>query len=602
MKIEVKTAEELLQAVKNNDVSEICVQDGVYRLSQPIVIERSNLKIYACGNNAVICGLKTIELSAVSGETAEADLQGNGITVEDFKCGPDIDFWEDNDIPKPHLESDGKGIDVFYNGKQMELSRYPEEGYLRISKVYGDNSKMFLKEPSGCSEGVIETDDDKLYDIIDDDTLFIGYWARDWALQRHKAEKIENRKIYLEKPYHFLGYRYGKDYVDETPGGRFIAVNSKKALDKPGKWCIDHKKQKLYVYPYKGQKRVDVTVCKNLVTIRNCSNITLENIEFFGSTQTAITANGVTELKITGCNIHHTGAWGIDAKDCTKTTVAECRVTYTDGGGISVHGGDRKTLTSSDNLVCRNILTGIAQWHRVYMACIEINGVGITVSENRIFDVPHFAVLHQGNNNIIEKNDIENACYESNDAGAIYGGRDYTCRGIIVRNNYIHNMKGCLDMGCVGIYFDDAFSGAEVYDNIIADMPKGMGIQIGGGRDFKIHNNSFFNCSYAILLDNRVKTWGDWLYDKLIKHLGEIDYKCDVWKKAYPKLYSITEDDIRQPLNNEIYDNAVYGGCGYIISSKEVSDMIKFNNNSFIEDIVPEEVDKWHLTWYNRKK
>ena len=103
-------------------------------------------------------------------------------------------------------------------------------------------------------------------------------------------------------------------------------------------------------------------------------------------------------------------------------------------------------------------------------------------------------------------------------------------------------------------------------------------------------------------MDNRVKTWGDWLYDKLIKHLGEIDYKCDVWKKAYPKLYSITEDDIRQPLNNEIYDNAVYGGCGYIISSKEVSDMIKFNNNSFIEDMVPEEVDKWHLTWYNRKK
>lgn len=600
MKLTVSTTEQLVNAIKDTNVTEICMTDGVYRLSQPVVIERSNVRVYAESENVVICGLKSIPVE--KSRVTAIDLKSYGIAVPSFEGGPYIDFWEDNDIPKPHLEKSGKGIEVFCGNKAMELSRYPEQGYIRISKVYGDDSKKFLNEPNGCSEGVIETDDEKFYDILDDDTLLVGYWSRDWALQRHKVEKREGKKLYLDTPYHFMGYRYGLDYMDETPGGRFYAFNSVKCVDKPGKWAIDHKNQILYVYPYENQSEIEVSVCKNLFVIKNCNNVSVENIEFYGASETAIVATDITNLKISACNIHNVGAWAVDAKNCVQSVVCDCTVTATGGGGISLHGGERATLKSSDNLVCRNTLYEIAEWHRVYMAAIEINGVGITVSENKVYNVPHFAILHQGNNNIIERNNIENACYESNDAGAIYGGRDYTCRGLIVRYNYIHNMAGCLNMGCVGIYFDDAFSGADVYGNIIAHLPNGIGIELGGGRDFKIHNNYFVDCTYAMLSDNRVKTWGDWLYNKLVKHLGEIDYKCQLWKDSYPDLYDITENDIRQPLNNKIYDNTVCGGCGYLISSKEVADMTTFTGNNYIPDIIPEQIDKWHLTWYNTKK
>ena len=44
-----------------------------------------------------------------------------------------------------------------------------------------------------------------------------------------------------------------------------------------------------------------------------------------------------------------------------------------------------------------------------------------------------------GNNHVIEHNHIYNVCTETQDAGVIYNGKDWTSRGTIIRNNLIEN-------------------------------------------------------------------------------------------------------------------------------------------------------------------
>jgi hypothetical protein len=55
-----------------------------------------------------------------------------------------------------------------------------------------------------------------------------------------------------------------------------------------------------------------------------------------------------------------------------------------------------------------------------------MNGVGVKVSHNKMYDTPHNVILFGGNDHVMEYNLIYNAVTETGDAGAIYAGRDWT--------------------------------------------------------------------------------------------------------------------------------------------------------------------------------
>ena len=234
------------------------------------------------------------------------------------------------------------------------------------------------------------------------------------------------------------------------------------------------------------------------------------------------------------------------------------------------------------------------------LAGIEINGVGVTVKNNIIHDVVHTAIMWQGNDHLIEYNEIYNASYESNDAGAVYAGRDYTCRGTVIRYNYIHDLFGYQKKGCAGLYFDDGLCSAEVYGNTFANIV-GMAIQLGGGRDFNIHHNTFFNCAAAMTFDARYFTWANNV--KNLRHLNEVPYRSEIWKKRYPELYSILDGDPRNPTGNRFDHNTIIGGGGVYTSALEgFADFLAHEGNrheksdlmgivAVLPDVVPKAID-----------
>ena len=120
-------------------------------------------------------------------------------------------------------------------------------------------------------------------------------------------------------------------------------------------------------------------------------------------------------------------------------------------------------------------------------------------SHNLIHDAPHIAILFDGNDHLIEYNEIHSVLWEVNDAGAIYAGREWTMRGTVIRYNYLHHVYGPglhRDPIIWGIYLDDMYSGTTIYGNVFYELTRGA--RIAGGRDNTIENNVFVNCNPAV--------------------------------------------------------------------------------------------------------
>ncbi|MBE7042421.1 MAG: right-handed parallel beta-helix repeat-containing protein [Ruminococcaceae bacterium] len=602
----VSNTEQLLHAVEQSEQEsdmEIVLEEGIYEIEHPLSPGNGTV-LRGVPGKTILKGSKTIPLPEAGEDgICVVSLSNAGITdYGSFGEGPYDDFWEEYDIPKPHMCEFGPGLELFYRDGRLPLSRYPESGYLTITKALGQTPTFYRDEPNGTKEGIFQCDDPSVADWAEEPEPFlIGFWGLDWATQRHSVKSIDKNTgtIEVNPPYHRYGYRYGKRYMNET-GGEFYALNLKCALKQPGQWCIDRKQGLLYLIPLEGQREVSVSLCKDLFLLEDREDITIGGLVLCESRECGVKAVSCRGITVEQCEVSHVGAWGILAENSTDCTICDCFVHHTAGGGIGVGGGCRDTLTSSHNLVENCRITEIAYWHKTYLAAIELTGVGCCARRNKIYNVPHFGLLYQGNNHVMEYNEIENACYESNDAGGIYAGRDWTCRGTIIRYNYLHHMPGRNNGGCTGIYFDDAVSSAEVYGNVLVGFYTGA-IQLGGGRDYKIHHNTFYHCNVALRIDSRTRDWGeDALYPNLYRHLAEVPYQSEIWAKAYPELASILEQEPGLPLGNEFYQNTLIDCGGNMGGGEGVEQMLSMYDNTMLSPDLGEADAHFKPPYWNR--
>jgi hypothetical protein len=205
-----------------------------------------------------------------------------------------------------------------------------------------------------------------------------------------------------------------------------------------------------------------------------------------------------------------------------------------------------------------------ARVKRVYQPAITLRGVGNRAAHNLIHHAPHMGMGFGGNDHVIEFNEIHHVCQESNDAGAIYTGRNWTMRGTVIRHNYLHDINGFEGRGCVGVYLDDMFCGTEVTSNLFYRVTRAA--FIGGGRDCTVKNNLFVDCRPSLHIDARALGWAHDHSDEWIKEgrekgtLQGIRYKQPPYSKRYPRLVKILDDDPAAPKGNRVFRNVSFGG------------------------------------------
>jgi hypothetical protein len=453
----------------------------------------------------------------------------------------------------------GNGLELFFNDKPMWISRYPNRDFMKITGLF-NMDPVDVRGTKGDKVGKFNYDDPRISEWKDEKDFWVaGYWFWDWSEERQKVAKLdaERKIIEVAPPYHRYGYRLGQ---------WFYGFNLLSEIDEPGEYYVDREIGILYFFPPSDPNdgHSYVSINKNIILLNQASFLTLSGLILEGCRETSVQMKACKNVLLAGCVLRNSGDWAVKIDGGAGNGVTGCDIYQVGAGGVRIEAGDRKTLASGNCFADNNHIHHTARIMRIYNPCISLYGVGNRATHNLMAHVPHMAVYFDGNEHLIEYNDIDDVCYESNDAGAIYAGRNWTMRGNRIRYNYLHNISGFEGKGCVGIYLDDAFSSADITGNVFNKVSRAM--MIGGGRDNTVTNNIFIDCAPSLHIDGRGLNWMAYHIDGWIKEEQEkgtilgIVYNQPPYSIRYPKLPYIIQDEPYAPKGNVISGNICKGG------------------------------------------
>lgn len=454
--------------------------------------------------------------------------------------------------------SDGT-LQVYFRGQAMTLSRWPDEGFVKIAGLVEKDGHKIHGIPGSTTGKFTYTEDRPARWVGEKDAWLHGYWFWDWSDQRQKIAAIlpDAKTIELTPPYHSYGYRVGQWYY---------AFNLLCELDRPGEWFVDRDKGLLFFWPPEtpGEGEVMVSKADAAVVFADASHVTLRGLVFEGFRGTMVSVSGGEGVRVSGCTFRNGSGGAVSVQGGTGHTVAGCDIHGMGHNGIRLSGGDRTTLTPAGHTAENNHIWDYGRWSRMYQTAISLDGVGNRALRNLIHDAPHMAVGFGGNDHLIEGNEIHRVCLESNDAGAIYAGRNWTMRGNVIRGNYLHDIQGFENRGCVGVYLDDMFASADIVGNLFVRVTAAA--FIGGGRDCAVENNVFVDCNPAVHVDARALGWAHYHADEWIAEAKEkgtisgIAYTKPPYSERYPELPRILDEDPKAPHGIRITRNICSGG------------------------------------------
>ena len=294
-----------------------------------------------------------------------------------------------------------------------------------------------------------------------------------------------------------------------------------------------------------------------LLKLTDVSHVTFRGLTLEATRGSAVEIRGGASNRIAGCLIRNIGNYGVTIAGGTGHGVLACDIFDTGDGGVSLDGGDRQTLRPGGHFVENCHFARQGRWSKCYVPAVLMGGVGQRASHNLIHDHPHCAILFNGNDHLIEFNEIHHIALETGDVGAIYTGRDYTYRGNRIRHNFIHDTGG-VGMGSMGVYMDDCVSGTEIFGNVFYKVQRAA--FLGGGRDHQVINNIFVDCNYAVELDGRgldpSPVWHSMVDQTMRQRLTEVPLA--LYRERYPALKTL--DQYYGPPGGPAIDGAAFKG------------------------------------------
>lgn len=384
-----------------------------------------------------------------------------------------------------------------------------------------------------------------------------GFWCWDWCDETIKAKSYDAKSGELRlAAKHAYGVGSPRNARSQR---RFYAVHVFEELDRPGEYFLDRANNRLFFWPpgHAGKQAVQLTLCRRpLIRANGVANVTICDLTVENGRDSGILISNGEHCRVANCLVRNMGRAGISMSG-TDVGVLRCEVTQTGAYGISIQGGDRKTLTPGNCYVlgCRIHHIGRLDW--MNGRGISVRGCGNRVANNLIYSGPTGAISYGGNEHILELNEIHDMCIYYSDVGVFYTGRDWASRGNIVRWNYIHDVTSNEGSGSSAIYLDDCDSGDTVVGNIVY-RGAGRGILLGGGRDNVIRGNVFIDLPIGVHVDARgprgitLDKPGSW---NLLDKCKQVGYLSPLWKKRYPRLATIMDNEPLMSVGNVIQDN-----------------------------------------------
>jgi hypothetical protein len=421
-------------------------------------------------------------------------------------------------------------LELYCNGEVLPLAHYPDSGAVMIGEVIDPGSVPRIGDYVNIRGGTfVYTDPRHRVWAGVEDVWLQGFFK--WGFADDKIRILSTdtarHRVTLATP-HMYGVGTGE------PFNQYVALNLLEELTMPGEWYLDRRSGMLYVWPPSGEARpaFSVSVLEDpLIAFDNVSDIALEGCIVELGRGMGISVEGGSRVSIAGCIVRNVGTCGIvfglgarqtfphltaddydgvparralgafqmhyyrhttwDRNCGTGHRVRSCDVYNTGAGGITIGGGSKKDLTPSGSAVENCRVHNYNRHYKAQWAGINVDGCGVLIANNEIFDADLQAIFVRGNDHIFEYNHIHHVALNSNDASAWYLGRDPSDQGNIVRYNFFHHVGRPDRKWMMGVYCDDATCNVSVVGNVFYKVASYGTVYSNGGHDVVVRNNIF---------------------------------------------------------------------------------------------------------------
>jgi parallel beta-helix repeat protein len=372
---------------------------------------------------------------------------------------------------------------LFANGVQMTLARYPNSGFLPVETTNGSTTitATAINQPSGYWVGA---------NLRVRSTLF--------TFETSAVSSSNGPAITLSNAI-FFGIK---------AGWGFYLDNTLAALDSAGEWYCDPATNSVYFWAPVGVDPNTLTIEGSVLDFgvnSSQSNITVQNLEFRCQTQAALRFGGApSNIQLLSNKIFGAFVNGIQF-DGTSTSCTVSNNIIQNAGKFGVTFASASSCTILNNAI-KNIglVPGYgANWTGQMQGINLETGSRNTIGSNTIDSVGYIGIRADGSYNLVENNVITNVLMKLADGGAIYTYADdtYLSAFSTIRNNIINNVVGNMDGAppgwkvATGIYLDYGSHDMIVEGNTImrADC-YAVYVSIGAYRN-AILNNTFYDCA-----------------------------------------------------------------------------------------------------------
>ena len=437
-------------------------------------------------------------------------------------------------------------LELFFDGRPMQIARYPNEGYVQIGKVIDEGSVPRRGDYSNRGGTFKYTDPRHAKWAGVDDIWFQGTFNNGYSDDNIKVESInpDTQEVKLAMPY-LYGLGSGKPYQ------HYFAYNILCELDSPGEYYLDRRSGLLYFWPPSGLDSANIIVSlfdDPIIAMEGVEHVRIEGLTVEAGRGIGIYMERANHNTIAGCTVRNTGTSGIfmgmgakqtfpflthndyagvpcsrrvgsyqghmymnttwDRKAGSDNKVVSCDVYNTGSGGIQLSGGSKRNLINGNSEVLNCRLYNFNRRNKFLWAGINVDGCGNRIANCDISDSHFQAIYVRGNEHIFEYNYMHQIAKDSDDTSAWYLGRDPSDRGNIIRYNFFYDI-GRPDRSVMGVYCDDATTDVKVIGNIFCKVAQGRAaVFSNAGQDILVKNNIFFECGSAVELSSFFYTWG----------------------------------------------------------------------------------------------
>lgn len=540
-----------LRAANKDDALTITLAAGNYYLNEPLHLGAEDsgtesARVVICGEEGatvrIIAGRELKAFTAVTDRDILAKLSSAAqkqVQVADLHALGITDFG--SHTSRGHeLDLHPAALELFVQGKPATLATWPNKGWATVhaSTTRGDRTRFTYRAARPLATADLR------------DAWAHGFWEADWSDAWQAVTAGDHASLTIQRD---------ADITHVRDGARFRVHNVLAELDAPGEYYLDRQAGKLYYWPTTALQPGDPIVSHRdyAISAYDTSHITLRNLTIEAARVAAVEVVRGEHVHIEHCTLRNLGNLAVNVFAGKSHKIIGCDIHHTGDGALRVEGGDRQTLTPCNHEVVDCEVHDYARNSFACRSAIGVHGVGVRVAGNHIHHGPDGAIHLQGNDHTVEANEIDHVCLETADTGAIYLGHDWTERGNIIRDNYLHHLGGFNPRDVMGVYLDDFASGTIVKDNLFLEA--GRAVVIGGGRDNTIEGNTFIDCVAAIQADARGTTWakesvaGD--ESPLYQRLNAVPAREAVYLKRYPQLATLLTDAPTLAKGNTIRGN-----------------------------------------------